>query len=194
MKIIGVSGVARSGKDTFSNGIVNYCESIGLKAIRVALADAVKEDLYDFLIEKFGISSFTSEDAEKNIIRPFLVAYGCAKRELTKGRYWTDLLHRKILAEKDFYDVFVISDIRFNEYEEDEASWVRNEMRGKLIHLTRMHSMGFVSAANETEAANDPKVKLAADKLVEWPTIPSPYGRQCFVDVVMEEYKSWLLQ
>jgi len=43
--IIGVSGVARSGKDTLANNFVKIFKKIGIKAKRYALADELKREV-----------------------------------------------------------------------------------------------------------------------------------------------------
>lgn len=192
MKIIGVSGVARSGKDTLSEGLVGYCESLGLKAKRFALATSVKEDLESFCLEKLGISSFTENSGDKEIIRPLLVAYGCAQRKLSKGKYWTEKLHATILEHSEL-DVAIISDIRFSEYEEDEVFWLQEVMHGQLIHLTRYINEQAVLPPNETELINDPKVRQLANIQVSWDNL-SEEERAEYVYELGSRLKTWLLQ
>ena len=75
--IIGVTGFARSGKDTF------FKESSKLlskaQCHRYAFADALKHESDDFLKKNVGISAFTDAE-DKELIRPFLVTYGTELR------------------------------------------------------------------------------------------------------------------
>ena len=56
MKIKGTSGLARSGKDTLCNLISRYLSEKNIESQRIALADKLKDDLKDFLLEKFNIN------------------------------------------------------------------------------------------------------------------------------------------
>ena len=61
IKVIGLCGVAQSGKDTFCNGAIDLFKKQGIEAKRVSFADALKRDVEPFLMEKIGISSFTNK-------------------------------------------------------------------------------------------------------------------------------------
>lgn len=70
MKIIGVSGFARSGKDLFTAVAQKLLTEQGLKTEKYALAYELKNDLKDLIKSKVGIDVFTENTNEKNIIRP----------------------------------------------------------------------------------------------------------------------------
>ena len=72
MKIIGISGFARSGKDLFTTVAQSVLKEHGLKTERYALAYELKNDLKDLIKTKVGIDVFTENTEEKNIIRPLL--------------------------------------------------------------------------------------------------------------------------
>jgi len=171
MKIIAVSGVARAGKDTIANGLAAVVTDMNpnMKVLRASFADDLKMEISPFLIEKFNIDPFKAEGEDKKLIRPLLVAYGCAKRAQTKGRYWLESVEKKIMAEKP--DITIISDLRFAEEEADELFWLK-EKGGKLIHVSRFHlnngKKEFVKPPNSDEKRNDPLLKKAADFLVSW--------------------------
>lgn len=104
----------------------------------MAFADALKDDLDDWLKEKYGISSWTDDTNEKKIIRPFLVAHGCGKRIQTQGKYWVDKIDEQIKNESwihinDPKHVIFISDVRFP----NEASWIHEKLGGWLVHLKK---------------------------------------------------------
>jgi len=170
MKIIGISGVATSGKDTLCNLISRYLAQKNIETKRVALADKLKEDLKDFLIEKFNVDITKPTIEEKTLVRPILVSYGKVKRNLTKGTYWTnkinsdidDLLNNNILP--------IITDIRYMEYPEDEFSWLKKKS-GVLIHISRLDSNDkLIPPANSEEKENDKMIKENADLSCTWKT------------------------
>mgnify|MGYP003326149020 CR=1 FL=1 len=84
--IIGVTGFARSGKDTFYNYSTKALNRA--KCYRYAFADALKEECDSFLQANLGISAFTEEAQEKELIRPFLVTYGTEIRRKLDPFCW----------------------------------------------------------------------------------------------------------
>ena len=181
MKIIGISGFARSGKDLFTTVAQSVLKDHGLKTERYALAYELKNDLKDLIKTKVGIDVFTENTEEKNIIRPLLVAYGDVMRKTSEGKYWTQKVEQRIGKSKA--DVVFITDIRYDFYPEDECTWLQRKMSGKLIHLTKykLSTMPsgrrfsknkitkiYDSAPNEHELFNNPKVMKRADIAVEW--------------------------
>jgi hypothetical protein len=189
MKIIGISGLARSGKDCFATVATKILtEQYKLKVERHALAYELKDDLKDLIKKKTGIDAFTEKTEEKNVIRPLLVAYGDMMRKHTEGRYWTGKMESKIAKSKA--DVFIITDIRYDFYPEDECSWLRNKMVGKLVHVTR-YKMGpapskrrittskpvkiYDAPPNDHELLNNPKCKAKADYAFEWQDVSEEF-------------------
>jgi hypothetical protein len=181
VKIIGISGFARSGKDLFTTVAQSVLKEHGLKTERYALAYELKNDLKDLIKTKVGIDVFTENTEEKNIIRPLLVAYGDVMRKTSEGKYWTQKVEQRIGKSKA--DVVFITDIRYDFYSEDECTWLQRKMSGKLIHLTKykLSTMPsgrrfsknkitkiYDSAPNEHESLNNPKVLKRADIAVEW--------------------------
>ena len=189
MKIIGISGLARSGKDCFATVATKILtEQYKLKVERHALAYELKDDLKDLIKKKTGIDAFTEKTEEKNVIRPLLVAYGDMMRKHTEGKYWTGKMESKIAKSKA--DVFIITDIRYDFYPEDECSWIRNKMAGKLVHVTR-YKMGpapskrrittskpvkiYDAPPNDHEFLNNPKCKAKADYAFEWQDVSEEF-------------------
>lgn len=171
MKIIAVSGVARSGKDTVANGLASVLKDMNpsIKVLRASFADELKREMSEFLVEKFNIDPFNCEGSDKELIRPLLVGYGQARRIQSQGQYWVNIVDKKIEAEQP--DVVIISDLRFAELEVDELSWLKRK-GGKLIHVSRYHLNGnkkeYVKPPNSDEKKNDPILKKSADFLVDW--------------------------
>ncbi len=181
MKIIGISGFARSGKDLFTTVAQQILTEQGFKTERYALAYELKNDLKDLIETKLGIDVFTEKTEEKNIIRPLLVAYGDVMRKISEGKYWTNKVEQRIAKSKA--DVVFITDIRYDVYPEDECTWLQNKMNGNLVHITKykLSTMPsgkrfsknkitkiYDSAPNEHEMLNNPKVIKRADVAIEW--------------------------
>jgi hypothetical protein len=159
--IIGISGYARSGKDTFGFSLQRILKSFKSDAKVDAFANILKQDIDSFLIEKFNVSAFTKDDHEKFLIRPMLVAYGESKRNQNPN-YWIEQIEKKIKN-----NLTIITDVRY----ENEAKWII-ENDGYLIHLDRQKNDGsFVEAPNKQEAENGPKVALLAHSKMTWQTI-----------------------
>ncbi len=167
--IIGISGFARSGKDTFGLSLQRILKTYSIESEINAFANVLKNDIDQFLIEKFNISAFTKKENEKSLIRPILVAYGESKRKQDPN-YWIDQI-----KEKSKNKLTIVTDVRY----ENEAKWIIDN-GGFLIHLSRQKNNGsYIEAPNEQEAENNPKVaNLACFKMV-WQTIENKDG---FVD------------
>lgn len=173
--VVGLSGTARAGKDTFCSMMRDLFARYDIGNVeRVALADKLKSELDPFFKENFAISAFTQIKEEKDLIRPMLVAYGKIRRVQSKGTYWTRFIEPQV--NKIILDgkIPVITDIRYGEYPEDEVFWAKNKMNGKLIHIERHIDKDGVRSvippANEDEAMNDSKMIFAANYHVRWET------------------------
>jgi len=119
--ILGLCGSARSGKDTFFEFAEKISKEEGLTLKRLAFADVLKEELDDFLKSRFGISAFTSSSEEKSIIRPIMVAYGEAKRNLSSGTYWIDRVTPRAEKNRKEGVVSVVTDVRYL----NELKWLK---------------------------------------------------------------------
>lgn len=178
--IVGIAGLARSGKDLFTTVAQRILEDRGLKTERFALAKELKMDLRPLLLERTQIDTFTERSDEKVIIRPLLVAYGAIMRTQSHGKYWTRKIEQKI--EESDIDVAFITDIRYDEYPEDERYWLQDHMNGKLIHISKYtvdDSSGdriYIAPPNADEARNNPLLKQKADVVIEWGDISEELG------------------
>jgi hypothetical protein len=171
-QLIGISGVARSGKDTLAMCIKNVlAEQASNLSIEIrSLAKPLKDDIRDEIMEEFGIDVFHCTDEEKKLIRPRMVDYGKDKREASKGTYWTSLMDAEMVKlGAQGVDVIIVPDIRYCVFEEDEVFWVKKH-GGLLIHVAKVLADGSIlPPPNEDEAENDPKLKALADITIEWP-------------------------
>lgn len=174
--VIGVGGFARSGKDTFVKIARKQLKESGYSSIKLAFADALKEEIDPFLKEYYGISAWTDDTEEKKIIRPLLVAHGCQKRVQTQGKYWVEKVDEAIESIHFSEDVIFISDCRFP----NEVDWVHDKWGGWFVHLSKyslaqsVDSCGistpvkmFDKAPNEEEAYNDPICEEKSDAKLE---------------------------
>ena len=169
-KNIGISGVAGCGKNTLSEIIIKLLKRLELPYRELSIANNLKKELSIASRELYGIDSSNCTREEKDIIRPMLVAHGCIKRKLSNGTHWTSLLNKELAPEK----INIITDVRFNEYEKDEVYWVKNEINGVLIHLSRYEERElervYLTPANEEEKRNDPLVRKESDFCLSWKT------------------------
>ena len=184
VKLLGISGVARSGKDTF----FSFMKKSGLKCERLAFADELKRECLKFLLDNTNISSFTEDPVEKEIIRPFLVTYGTHIRRKLNPNCWIDKVNRKAKQLISDNVVPVVTDVRYR----NEADWI-HEMGGKLIHISRTKATPDfgempIPPSNQEEKDNDPILISCSDGLVAWQTYPSldmckPIVQKCLKDL-----------
>jgi hypothetical protein len=170
--MIGISGIAGSGKDLFCKLLLKE-----IKGIRIALADPLKEETRGFILQKYGIDIINCSLKEKNKVRDLLVFYGGIKRYESKGLYWTNRAQKKINdCERRRRD----TDIRYAEYQNDEIHWIKSTNKGVLVHLRKyceIETLGphtkrvYFDPPNEDEKRNDPKLLEKADYCIEWPHV-----------------------
>jgi hypothetical protein len=159
--IIGVSGVARSGKDTFYNLLCKCMEADGMYFKRFAFADKLKADIRLLLKNNFNIDIYNCSDEDKEKVRPLMVTYGKLAREIDE-QYWINKLMPQILSYKDPRTP-VITDVRY----ENEQLYLKKRFDNCInIYISRVN----FNPANEEEALNDPKLKENADYTLHWGT------------------------
>ena len=185
-KSIGISGVAGCGKNTLSEIIIKLLQRLELPYRELSIAKNLKQEISWVSRELYGINSSNCTREEKDTIRPLLVAHGEIKRKLSNGTYWTSLLNKELAPEK----INIITDIRFNEYEKDEVYWLKNEINGVLIHLSRYDKVNggkaYYPPANEAERRNEPLLKEEADFLLKWKTEKDPTKKINSVDKLLK--------
>jgi molybdopterin-guanine dinucleotide biosynthesis protein len=68
---IGISGSARSGKDTLCRALIRKFKKMNKKVERLSIAgDLIKKDLNSLIKNVAGIDTFTENTEEKELIRP----------------------------------------------------------------------------------------------------------------------------
>ena len=185
MFIVGVSGVARSGKNLFCDMVIDELAKQGYIGKQFALADALKRDCEGFLRDKCDLDVYSDDTQLKSLFREYLVWYGDLRRKQTNGRHWIETMDSEI-ADSDC-DVALVSDVRYAHYQNDELGWVIYEHEGLLVHLRRYEKSSsavieadgtvkfdYVKPPNEHERINDPKLREAAHYQLDWPTVDNP--------------------
>lgn len=160
--MIGIAGLARSGKDTLAKNLSETIKAdMGVDVKIYSLALPIKSQLNDLLESYYHISPFTEDAEEKKIIRPIMVAHG----EQMKQKFGKDIWLKELLStihedlrHKEFFPI--ISDVRFD----FEVEAVKNE-NGRVIHISKIGN----EPPNEIEALNDPLVQSCADLTHTWP-------------------------
>tara|TARA_Y100000593_G_C4297460_1_gene331411 strand:+ start:243 stop:923 length:681 start_codon:yes stop_codon:yes gene_type:complete len=203
--IIGISGVAGSGKDTFYDLL-----SQRMPCHKYSLADELKKEVNQWCRMHYGIDSVECSRDQKEIIRPFLVFHGTTKRHNTNGRHWIEKLNDKLIKDP-VSGLKIITDIRYDDYENDEVSWLKNELNGTLVHVSQFEyrrretyisqeemangNQGtlvkkFKDPVNSEEARNDPKIKEKSDYEIEWEFIKN--GQIDELNCYIDDFIKWL--
>lgn len=161
--IIGITGFARSGKDTIGQYLV---ENKGF--VRVAFADAVRDAVYtlnpdvyseeentwetvQYIVDTIGWDRAKTEYGE---IRRLLQVMGTEVGRMLFGpNVWVNIADKKMLDADDY----VITDVRF----ENEAEFVRS-LGGIVVRVTRSgveainkHSSEMIDFDWDFEIEND---------------------------------------
>ena len=210
--IIGISGVAGAGKDTFFNLL-----SERLPCKKYSLADELKKEVNQWTRMHYGINSVTCSREQKEIIRPFLVFHGATKRHASEGRHWIEKLNDTLI--KDKHSGFkIVTDIRYDEYENDEVSWLKNELNGILVHISQFEYLRvkaaelfedprelwipeetktedllrlFKEPVNSEEARNDPRIKEKSNFQIEWEFVKN--GQIHELGSYIDNFIDWLV-
>lgn len=159
MKLVGITGLARAGKDSFYNFSKPIIEFKNEKHSRYAFADALKEESDELLSKYVGISAFTEKTSEKEVIRPFLVTYGTHVRRKLNPNCWIDKINHKVSSEINKENWVFITDVRY----ENEIDWI-HQLGGKAVHIQREGNI----APNKEELDNDPILRNKSDFQVKW--------------------------
>jgi hypothetical protein len=168
--MIGIGGLARAGKDTLAQNLAEVIKDDWGCEVRIfAFANVLKSQMDDFLIKHYGISAFTENTEEKEVIRNLLVSHGETMKKFYTNTIWADLIIDSIGSDpKKFFPI--ISDVRFD----FEAETVQDNY-GKVIHIAKTGN----KPPNEIERINDPKVSKIADLKHTWPSYEPDQMEEC---------------
>lgn len=181
IKVIGCSGYARSGKDTFCSIANDILNKNGIITLQYSFASALKKEVEPFLRDVCKCDVWTSDTEIKTDMRDFLVWYGTTWWRKRDPKRW--IRNVDLQLKKDKPQIALISDVRYP----NEAEWVHS-YAGFLVHISaykmqpRVPTSSFddgpgpeeplvkspLAAPNEQERINDPKVKKCSDYCLEW--------------------------
>ena len=182
MFIVGISGVARSGKNLLCDLLRESLRKKGLSSKQFALAAELKNDCQEFLKTKCDLDVWSDLSQDKNKFRDFLVWYGDLKRRQSNGRYWIEKLNSRL--ESYSGDVAFITDVRYDVYNKDEFYWIMEEKEGIMIHLKRIINNMYVQPANDHEKFNDRKIQRKSDINIVWRTFDDPYSEDSVMKII----------
>ena len=95
--MIGIGGLARSGKDTLAECLAKIIsEELNVEVRTFSFADEIKKQSDSFLKENYNISAFTEKTEEKNIIRDFLVCHGETMKSIYGKTIWANIVIKSI--------------------------------------------------------------------------------------------------
>ena len=185
IKVVGISGLAGSGKDLFYELCKKELMLKNFNPCRIALADQLKEECKKACLDLFNIDPTECNRDQKSKIRDFLVFYGLVKRLDSKGQHWISKADLKIKELSDNCavhgvpnPVYFVTDIRYDKYKKDECDWIKDKTGGLLVHLRKKNrdydenleeTYTYETPVNKQEAINDPKLRRRADFCIEWP-------------------------
>lgn len=168
-KIICLTGFATSGKDTFLKllQISDSTPFIPTKFARVAFADKLKETTAPYIKSLYNIDIFNCTPAEKEIVRPILIAVGCWVRDYLSDTYWVDQTIEQIKKLISQGYIPVITDGRFlSEIFRLKKEFGDNNVIG--VEIIRTDST-YKPPAKELE--QQPLLRPFIDYTVNWPTV-----------------------
>ena len=182
MFVVGISGVARSGKNLLCDLLRESLRVKGITSKQFALATELKNDCKEFLQNKCNMDVWTDITQDKSRFRDFLVWYGSLKRQQSNGRYWIEKLNSRL--ESYSGDVAFITDVRYDSYNKDEFYWITEEKQGVVIHLKRIINNMYVEPANDHEKFNDRKIQRKSDINIVWRTFDDPYSEKSVMKII----------
>jgi hypothetical protein len=172
MKILGLAGGRRTGKDTFAQ-ILRKTAHPQIVIVH-AFAKALKDDLKDLFQEKFGADIYTMEGEQKELLRPILISYGTVWREIDP-LHWVKEVEKSIdvwhsMEKPDSEMIHVITDFRFsNEYEHMKKKY------GPDFSLLFLERLDCIEPTPE-EKQTLPELKKRADWVLTLKTDPDLSG------------------
>jgi hypothetical protein len=164
--LIGLVGFARSGKNSFSDFFIENINknSEPRRCFKpTSFAYPIRQELDSLLTEKLGISAFTEDPKEKEIIRPLLVCWGTQiMREQVDKNYWIKAIEKTIEINRKNNICSIITDVRF----ENEILWLKKK-GGTSLFIEREG----VGPKNADELECTSPLKTKCDLVFSWPTL-----------------------
>lgn len=163
MKILGISGKKRAGKDTLLSFLGEYSAVPGyLPIIRKSFADPLRQEVADFLVamkitksSEEGISLLLGEDTKEEF-RPLMQWWGTNYRRKYFGEdYWVRAFEASLSSLKTKPVLVVVPDVRFP----DEAKFIES-IGGSVIRVERIGLENADQHPSETSLDNYPNFGL----------------------------------
>ena len=196
MILLGTTGFARSGKDSFCKIAKKVLIDAGYKVKIYSFASALKREVEPFLKDVCGVDVWTNDTEIKTDIRDFLVWYGTTFWRKRDPERWVRNTDKQIRLESHLYDVSIISDVRYW----NEADWIHTIdapiTDGWLVHISSytvpkrlsknikydkngnidnnidvddcIEFRQYDKAPNEQERINDPLMQEESNYRLEW--------------------------
>lgn len=174
MFIIGLSGLAGCGKNTFANLLEerlkqdSYFNKVPI--IQESFAAQLRMEMFKPVKEAFGIDVYTENRPEKEKIRDLMITWAAIRRKESNGLYFVNKLKDRISV----YDkgVCIITDLRFKEFNYDELDFIKDN--GVAIHIEKYKpsKSGFEKyffPSNKSEELNDPIIRSLSNYSLFWP-------------------------
>lgn len=195
-KVILVGGRQRAGKSTFAKLLA---KQLGDSAKVYNFAYVIKKELKPLIWETYGLDSFSEVSEEKEKFRSMLIEFGREKRLISAGSFFRNRIADEIRKDNPKYAI--IGDWRYNRFENDEYSLVR-EFPGIALHVTKWVTEGGrrfeIPSTNADENENDPIIKNVAHYHVNWtdPQNGESVENWCnhYVSQFLEHYKSFFCE
>lgn len=172
LKLIGIAGNARVGKDTTGEVFESSLNAIGIKTQRLSFAAELRKSVDDFLLRETGISAFTKDEKEKKLIRPFLVCWGT---EIMR-RIDPDVWIKKLSDACDDSAVNIITDLRFS----NELEWIQSQ-----DSITLLLKRQGVDPANIYEKENNAILSQKVDSVFDVASIDDPNIQRAFYQNIL---------
>lgn len=191
--IVAFTGYASCGKDSFCRSMKSVIErEMPNKQVEIfAFAESLRHELDNFMQINFQVSCWEeNRELKEKVIRPFLVAYGNAKRFYSNNQYWIERLNKKI--DSSDCDIALISDLRFAESDNDEIYWLKNK-QGLSFYIERYENGKQIKPPNVFEKNNCILLKKKADEVIKMNTEKSDQEFKRELDLKCTEiYKKYL--
>ena len=156
--LVGICGFARTGKNSFADFIAESNSPVKT----LSFAYALRKELEGFVEEKIGISTFTEDPEEKEIIRPLLVCWGTEViRKQIDPDYWIKKIEKSVEINRKRKITSIITDVRF----QNEVEWI-NKAGGVTIFIEREG----VGPRNSDEQSYTLPLRDKCDFVFGWPT------------------------
>lgn len=158
-KIISISGNAGVGKDSLARILQTKLPKSSIYSLAYTLRLETEG-----ILRQFGYNVWSQDRSEKEVFRNFLVEYAELARKSTKGTYYWKKLQEAIELNKE--ELVLVPDVRYDEYENDEVWWVKQN--GILVYIEAYKNGSKVGPANYKEEQNEGKLAAKCDHLLVW--------------------------